>query len=76
MVCLRNVICASCGVEKFMDINLNVCPECKKNLDNARRESHFIELSALSTEQRLHRLELFVYEHTHRGLVKEERLEM
>ena len=64
--------CSKCGEEVFSDIPRDrICYKCKEIIEEEERVEHFRVLDTLSIDERLRRVEEWIHEHTHEGLVED-----
>lgn len=62
-------VCSNCGQEVFSDIPRDrICHKCKEEIEEKERIAHFRILDNTSIEERLRRIEEWIYDHTHEGL--------
>lgn len=65
MACISTKICSECRNEYQGDIHNHICIcwDCEKKIKEAKEKAHFDELDKLTPEERLRRVEKWIYEY-------------
>lgn len=68
MALLGNIVCKECGQKKSVMYNPakgppRVCNDCREIRVADKRKEHFAELDALTVEERLRRIEEWIYDY-------------
>lgn len=66
MALRKDIICIKCGKEKTVIYSGYTCPmmcsQCQENKEKAKKDAHMNELSSLSIEERLAKIESILYD--------------
>jgi len=68
MAQMSTIHCTSCGKSKEVNYSSgspppSICSDCKEAEEAAKKEKHLTELSALPIEERLAKIEKWMYKH-------------
>ena len=65
MVCLVRRRCSECKEEynSTIDDLENLCLDCKMEIEGSKREKHFRELDKLTLEERVRKIEEWIYDY-------------
>ena len=68
MAVLSRIVCERCGttadvMHSPMDAKPKICGACRAEEAGSRRDRHLAELAALPIEERLHRIEEWIYDY-------------
>lgn len=68
MARIRTIVCIACGREDMIAVNSGipdpiVCNACKKLENDCKRREHFHGLDGLTIEERLRKIEKWIYDY-------------